>query len=149
MSTNHTFIQSEPGLWTVGFYHPCGSWEPMSDHNIQQEARDEVIRLNGGTPTPAAPPASTCNGGHLQDVTTSHRIQVLQDLKKDFPNDFEIGVNAKEAHLATMFDVMGEEDETDEDKFDTAIQAAFILGAQWMGEQLEEKITEKIKSLKS
>lgn len=42
------FIQSEPGLWTVGFYKPDGKWEPVSDHNSQEEAEQKVNYLNGG-----------------------------------------------------------------------------------------------------
>lgn len=42
------YIQSEPGLWTVGFYKPDGTWEPDSDHGDQNSARQRVAWLNGG-----------------------------------------------------------------------------------------------------
>jgi hypothetical protein len=29
----YVYIQSEPGLYTVGFYRPNGKWEPESDHD--------------------------------------------------------------------------------------------------------------------
>ena len=40
----------EPGLWTVGFFHPDGTWEPSSDHSDQTEAAELVHYLNGGAP---------------------------------------------------------------------------------------------------
>jgi hypothetical protein len=44
------YIQSEPGLWTVGTGSPKEkTWEPESDHTSQQEAANRVIVLNGGT----------------------------------------------------------------------------------------------------
>jgi len=36
------------GLWTVGFYHPSGEWEPESDHESSEEAAKRVSWLNGG-----------------------------------------------------------------------------------------------------
>lgn len=42
------FIQSEPGLWTVGFYDPEGKWQPESDHASKQSAAARVNFLNGG-----------------------------------------------------------------------------------------------------
>lgn len=42
------FRETETGdLWTVGYYHPEGEWEPVSDHITQKAAEDEVSRLNG------------------------------------------------------------------------------------------------------
>ena len=28
---SYVYIRSEPGLWTVGFYKPDGTWKPESD----------------------------------------------------------------------------------------------------------------------
>ena len=42
------YIKSEPGLWTVGFYKPDGTWKPESDHNSSDEAAKRVHYLNGG-----------------------------------------------------------------------------------------------------
>lgn len=42
------YIQSEPKLYTVGFYAPDGGWYPDSDHDSQDEARKRVHYLNGG-----------------------------------------------------------------------------------------------------
>jgi len=44
----YVYIRSEPGLWTVGFYHPNGQWEPDSDHTSRQEAAERAHYLNGG-----------------------------------------------------------------------------------------------------
>ena len=54
------YIQSEPGLWTVGTGtpptkgQPSTDWEPESDWPSPQEAADRVIVLNGGTVTSKA-----------------------------------------------------------------------------------------------
>jgi hypothetical protein len=44
----YVYIQSEPQLWTVGFYQPDGKWVPESDHGTPGEAAARVIELNGG-----------------------------------------------------------------------------------------------------
>ena len=46
----YVYIQSEPGLWTVGFYSPEGEWMPESDHSSPQQAAERVRYLNGGKP---------------------------------------------------------------------------------------------------
>ena len=43
----YVYIQSEPGLWTVGFYDPTGVWHPESDHNSTDDAAKRVRYLNG------------------------------------------------------------------------------------------------------
>ena len=42
------YINSEPGLWTVGFYSPDGAWNPDSDHSSREDAAKRVHYLNGG-----------------------------------------------------------------------------------------------------
>lgn len=42
------YKQSEPGLWTVGYCNPDGRFEPVSDHESQDEAAAQVHYLNGG-----------------------------------------------------------------------------------------------------
>lgn len=37
-----------PGLWTVGFYDPDGTWHPESDHNDPEQAAARVRWLSGG-----------------------------------------------------------------------------------------------------
>jgi hypothetical protein len=50
MSIQYVYIQSEPGLWTVGFYSPNKEWISESDYNDKEEAAKRVISLNGGSP---------------------------------------------------------------------------------------------------
>ena len=47
----YVYINSEPGLWTVGFYSPDGKWHPESDHDDHNEAAKRVAWLNGSRPT--------------------------------------------------------------------------------------------------
>ena len=42
------YVQSEPGLWTVGFYDPDGEWQSDSDHSDREPAAKRVHYLNGG-----------------------------------------------------------------------------------------------------
>lgn len=42
------YIVSEPGLYTVGFYRPDGTWEPIEDFDSRAEAAERVRYLNGG-----------------------------------------------------------------------------------------------------
>jgi hypothetical protein len=43
----YVYIKSEPGLWTVGFYDPEGTWIAESDHTDSEEAAKRVAWLNG------------------------------------------------------------------------------------------------------
>lgn len=42
------YLKSEPGLWTVGYYAPNGSWMADSDWNDREKAAQRVHFLNGG-----------------------------------------------------------------------------------------------------
>jgi len=44
----YVYMQSEPGLWTVGFYSPDGKWHPDSDHQNKDNAAYRTHWLNGG-----------------------------------------------------------------------------------------------------
>jgi hypothetical protein len=46
-ASGYVYIQSEPGLYTVGFYKPDGQWEPESDHGTKSAAAHRVAYLNG------------------------------------------------------------------------------------------------------
>ena len=70
MGTNWVYIESEKGLWTVGFYDPSGEWHPESDHADREEAAKKVHYLNGGK-IAAAP--------ELLDALQKLVIQVQQD----------------------------------------------------------------------
>jgi hypothetical protein len=48
MGEQWVYVQSEPGLWTVGFFSPDGKWNPDSDHHDREEAAKRVHYLNGG-----------------------------------------------------------------------------------------------------
>jgi len=43
----YTYIRTEPGLWTVGFYRE-GDFESESDHGSTAEAAERCHYLNGG-----------------------------------------------------------------------------------------------------
>jgi hypothetical protein len=42
------YTLSEPGLWTVGYHRPDGTWFPESDHDSKEAAAARVHWLNGG-----------------------------------------------------------------------------------------------------
>lgn len=44
---NYVYINSEPDLYTVGFYDPSGNWEPESDYQDKEKAANRVAFLNG------------------------------------------------------------------------------------------------------
>lgn len=46
------YKQTEPNLWTVGFYMPDGTFEPESDHESSEGAARRVHYLNGGNLLP-------------------------------------------------------------------------------------------------
>jgi len=44
----YVYLNSEPGLYTVGHYDPKGNWIAESDHNSSGDAAMRVHYLNGG-----------------------------------------------------------------------------------------------------
>lgn len=44
----YVYIESEQGLYTVGFYTPGGNWKSESDHDTKESAAKRVHYLNGG-----------------------------------------------------------------------------------------------------
>lgn len=56
------YLDSEPGLYTVGHYDPAGHWHALSDHSSEDEAAERCRLLNGGAPAPVKP-ARRGNGG--------------------------------------------------------------------------------------
>jgi hypothetical protein len=44
---SYVYIDSEPGLKTVGFYSPDGKWHAESDHSNDEKAAERVAYLNG------------------------------------------------------------------------------------------------------
>lgn len=67
---NYVYIQSEPGLWTVGIYNIDGGFQPESDHGSADEAAARVHYLNGGSVTP---PASGVKVGKVYRFTWRSR----------------------------------------------------------------------------
>ena len=43
----YVYIQTEPGLFTVGFYDPKGKWHPDGDYTSREAAGRRVAYLNG------------------------------------------------------------------------------------------------------
>jgi hypothetical protein len=43
----YVYKKTEPGLWTVGYYEPDGTWQPESDHDNTEDAAKRVAWLNG------------------------------------------------------------------------------------------------------
>jgi hypothetical protein len=43
----YCYIQSEPRLWTVGFYSPDGKFQPESDWSDHSDAAARAAYLNG------------------------------------------------------------------------------------------------------
>lgn len=41
------YVQSEPNLFTVGFYSPDGEWHTDSDYSSKREAAERCAYLNG------------------------------------------------------------------------------------------------------
>lgn len=56
------YIQSEPSLWTVGFYDPAGAWQPDSDHDKREEAARRCAWLNGSPTPPTTYPVKRSDG---------------------------------------------------------------------------------------
>lgn len=45
----YVYIESERGLWTVGFYDATGDWHPDSDHDNSEDAAKRTSWLNGSS----------------------------------------------------------------------------------------------------
>jgi hypothetical protein len=74
------YIESEPGLYTVGYYGPDGEFAPSSDHDSEREAEQRVCRLNGGevgVPTPQQGPnvVDFCKGILDALNTMNHNLE--------------------------------------------------------------------------
>jgi len=48
MDVTWIYQQTEPGVYTVGFYSPDGEWHTDSDQVSPQKAAERVHYLNGG-----------------------------------------------------------------------------------------------------
>jgi len=43
----YVYVQSDPGVYTVGFYDPWGYWHSETDHSSREAAANRVAWLNG------------------------------------------------------------------------------------------------------
>jgi len=60
----YVYWQSEPNLWTVGYYSPDGERHPESDHDTPEKAAERVHWLNGGEiEQPILRPSILSSGG--------------------------------------------------------------------------------------
>lgn len=50
----YVYRQTEPHLYTVGFYSPDGEWHTDSDHSDREAAARRVAWLNGSRTPPDA-----------------------------------------------------------------------------------------------
>lgn len=46
----YVYKQTEPGVWTVGYYTPQGEWISESDYPTPKEAANRTAWLNGSDP---------------------------------------------------------------------------------------------------
>lgn len=54
MTGTWVYQQTEPSLWTVGYYKPDGKWESDSDWDDRDAAAERCRKLNGGNDEPTA-----------------------------------------------------------------------------------------------
>jgi hypothetical protein len=69
----YVYIESQKGVFTVGFYDPQKKFRPDSDHETAESAAARVHYLNGGTTdaklshvAPSVPPRKKPPGGGLE-----------------------------------------------------------------------------------
>jgi DNA-binding XRE family transcriptional regulator len=67
----YVYIRSEPRLWTVGFYHPDGRWEPESDWVNPEDAAARTAYLNGAIDADEYDRAAYALGRAAQPVGSS------------------------------------------------------------------------------
>jgi len=90
----YVYINSEPGLYTVGFYDPNGKWIAESDHTSSESAAQRVHWLNGGRTTlDAEKPASGVVYQTAEERAAKKSRQSL-DL-----NDILVALNILSFHL--------------------------------------------------
>lgn len=84
-----TYVQSEPALWTVGFFRPDGKWLPSKDFDKEEDAIAYMRFLNGApdssTPGPVTPPSSassSSNGGQAEHFATAGKKEGQPAAKK-------------------------------------------------------------------
>ena len=78
------YQETEPFLYTVGFYAPDGTWHTDSDHVDRDKARERVHYINGGKVSLFQPAAE-----NEAEVTEEHKIFLRARMAsfKDSKND--------------------------------------------------------------
>jgi len=71
----YVVLQSEVGLYTVGFYSPDGTWHPVKDCASSEEAQRHAHYLNGG---------SSQTGNEAKKTKVPSKSQVLAPKMLDF-----------------------------------------------------------------
>ena len=69
-------------LWTVGFQHPNGEWEPESDHSSEESARQRVHYLNGGTDHDQRNDEPTALANHQGDIEVAEQVEPVNPYPK-------------------------------------------------------------------
>ena len=87
MNGPHVYIQSEPGLYTVGFHAPGGSgpsrdWHPIDDYATKEEAERQVNYLNGGADTRLSLAAKALRAAWLKGGEYREELVALVELVK-------------------------------------------------------------------
>lgn len=82
------YIQSEPQLWTVGFYGPDDKWHSDSDHSSREEAGKRVHYLNGGQLEPAELDKAFRQKSEEQYQKIVDNL--FEELKKSISSDLDI-----------------------------------------------------------
>jgi hypothetical protein len=97
MSEYH-YIQSEPGLWTVGTGTPGkgGDWEPESDHESPEAAAERVRYLNGGYGTSADAAYITKLEKQIADLESA--LTEAVELIRQWHNMDTAGILTKQEH---------------------------------------------------
>ena len=78
----YTVINSEPGLYTVGFYSPNNNWHPYEDFTDKETAGAKCNFLNGGKipkPVLIIKIPSSVGVKNVQDILSHKNILNLRD----------------------------------------------------------------------
>lgn len=96
------YKRSEPGLWTVGFHEPGGTWHPESDHPDADQAADRTRWLNGGNPPPRQLKDPAPWSYDVCEIGTEHGNSVLLTFDTD---DQAVSLDLKDDTRAVRLNV--------------------------------------------
>lgn len=108
MTMMWVYRQTEPRLWTVGFYAPDGSWHTDSDHDVREDAARRSSFLNGG---------GVASAPHVHDLRASNGLVRCVECGY-VPSDAELNESVSvpreiaedaAAYLQTLMDIASEE----------------------------------------